>query len=61
MSGAPVKKLPASPSVSSPSVPVADRGGEEVNVSFSDFWAAFDEEAGLFVQITVDFSVWQWA
>jgi hypothetical protein len=37
MSGAPVKKLPASPSVSSPSVAVADRGGEEVNVGFSDF------------------------
>ena len=36
MSGAPVKKLPTSPSVSSPSVPVADRGGEEVNVGFSD-------------------------
>ena len=36
MSGAPVKKLPASPGVSSPSVPVADRGGEEVNVGFSD-------------------------
>src|ERR1700738_121601 len=39
MSGAPVKKLPASASVSSPSVPVADRGGEEVDVGFSDFWA----------------------
>src|SRR5580704_4410273 len=33
---APFKKLPARPSVSSPSVPVADRGGEEVNVGFSD-------------------------
>src|SRR5580704_11624548 len=30
------KKLPARPGVSSPSVPVADRGGEEVNVGFSD-------------------------
>jgi len=39
MSGAPVKKLPASPRVSSPSVPVANRGGEEVNVGFSDFGA----------------------
>jgi hypothetical protein len=39
MSGAPFKKLPASPSVSSSSVPVADRGGEEVNVGFSDFGA----------------------
>ena len=39
MSGAPVKKLPASPSVSSPSVPVADRGGEGVNVGFSNFGA----------------------
>ena len=37
MSGAPVEKLPASPRVSSPSVPVADRGGEEVNVGFSNF------------------------
>ncbi len=39
MSGAPVKKLPASPGVSSPSVPVPDRGGEEVNVGFGDFGA----------------------
>ena len=39
MSGTPFKKLPASPSVSSPSIPVADRGGEEVNVGFSDFGA----------------------
>jgi hypothetical protein len=39
MSGAPFKKLPASPSVSGSSVPVADRGGEEVNVGFSDFGA----------------------
>jgi hypothetical protein len=37
MRGAPVKKLPASPSVSSPSVPVADHGSEKVNVGFSDF------------------------
>ncbi len=37
MSGAPVKKLPARPRVSSPSVPVANRGGEKVNVGFSDF------------------------
>ena len=34
MSGTPVKKLPASPRVSSPSVPVTDRGGEEVDVGF---------------------------
>jgi hypothetical protein len=39
MSRAPVKKLPARPGVSSPSVPVADRGGEKVNVGFSDFGA----------------------
>jgi hypothetical protein len=39
MSGAPFKKLPASPSVSCSSVPVADRGGEEINVGFSDFGA----------------------
>jgi hypothetical protein len=36
MSGAPFKKLPASPGVGSTSVPVADRGGEEVNVGFTD-------------------------
>jgi integrase len=40
MSGAPFKKLPASPSVSGSSVPVAERGGEEVNVGFSDFGAS---------------------
>src|SRR5208282_1466572 len=39
MSGAPVKKLPASPRVGSPSVPVSDRGGEKVNVGFGDFGA----------------------
>src|SRR5260370_29575538 len=39
MSGAPIKKLPASPRVSHPSIPVADRGGEEVNVGFGDFRA----------------------
>jgi len=33
---APFKKLPARPGVGSPSVAVADRGGEEVNVGFSD-------------------------
>jgi hypothetical protein len=44
MSGAPIKKLPASPSVSSPSVPVADRGGEEVNVGFSDFGAGSGDQ-----------------
>src|SRR5271165_6836309 len=37
MSGAPIKKLPASPRVCSPSVPVADRGSEKVNVGFGDF------------------------
>jgi hypothetical protein len=40
MSGTPIKKLPASPSVGLSSVPVTDRGSEEVNVSFNDFWAA---------------------
>ncbi len=39
MSSAPIKKLPASPGVSSPSVPVADRGGEEANVGFIDVGA----------------------
>ena len=39
VSSAPIKKLPACPRVSQPSIPVADRGGEEVNVGFSDFGA----------------------
>src|SRR5258708_638440 len=39
VSGAPIKKLPASPSVGLPCVSVADRGGEKVNVGFSDFGA----------------------
>src|SRR5271165_1632845 len=39
MSSAPVKKLPTSPSVSSPSVPVSDRGCEEVNVGLGDLGA----------------------
>src|ERR1700736_1680864 len=34
MNGAPVKKLPASPSVSLPGIAVTDRGGEKVNVGF---------------------------
>src|ERR1700736_1452054 len=34
MNGAPVKKLPASPSVSLPGIAVTDRGGEEVDVGF---------------------------
>jgi hypothetical protein len=37
MSGAPVKKLPASPGVGGPRVPVADRGSKTINVGFSDF------------------------
>src|ERR1700676_3792312 len=39
MSGAPIKKMPASPRVSQPSIPVADRGGEEVNLDFGNFGA----------------------
>jgi len=39
MSGAPIKKLPASPSVRLPGVSVADRGGEKINVRFSNFGA----------------------
>jgi hypothetical protein len=39
MSGAPVKKLPASPRIGLSRVAVPDRGGEEVNVGFSDFEA----------------------
>jgi hypothetical protein len=37
MSSAPIKKLPASPSVGLPGVPVPDRGREKINVGFSDF------------------------
>jgi hypothetical protein len=37
VSNAPIKELPASPGVSSPSVPVADRSREKVYVGFSDF------------------------
>src|SRR5260370_5555583 len=40
MSTTPVKKLPASPRVSNPGVPVTDRGCEKVNVGFSDFGAS---------------------
>ena len=39
MSSAPIKKLPACSSVSLSRVPVADRGGEKVDVGFSDFGA----------------------
>jgi hypothetical protein len=34
MSGASVKKLPASPSIRLPGIPVPDRGGKEVDVGF---------------------------
>ena len=44
MSGAPIKKLPASTGVGLPGVPVADRGGEEVNVGFGDFRAGGSNE-----------------
>src|SRR5271165_1553357 len=37
MSRTPVKKLPTSPCVGLPRVPVADCGGEKVDVGFSDF------------------------
>jgi hypothetical protein len=39
MSGAPVKKLPASARVGLPGVSVAKRGGESVNIGFSNFGA----------------------
>jgi hypothetical protein len=44
MSGAPVKELPASPRVCSPSVPVADRGSEKVNVGFGKFGSGSSNE-----------------
>jgi hypothetical protein len=40
MSVTPVKKLPASPRVSLPGIPVTDRGGEKVNVGFRNFGAS---------------------
>jgi hypothetical protein len=39
MSDAPIKKLPTSPRVSSPSVPVPNRGGEKVDAGLSDLEA----------------------
>ena len=45
--GAPVKKLPASPGVSLSGIPVADRGGEEINVGFSDFGPAAAISSGI--------------
>src|SRR5271165_7180869 len=39
MSSAPIKKLPASPRVSLPGVPVPNRCGEKVNVGFGNFGA----------------------
>jgi hypothetical protein len=44
MRAAPVKKLPTRPSISSPSIPIVDRGGEEVNVGFSDFGAGSGDQ-----------------
>jgi len=45
MSGAPVKKLPASARVGLPSVSVANRGGESVNIVFSNFGAGKQQSA----------------
>jgi hypothetical protein len=39
VSSAPVKNLPARPSVGLPGIPITNCGGEKVNVSFSDFGA----------------------
>ena len=39
MSGAPAKKLPASPRVSLSGISVANRSSEKVNVAFSNFGA----------------------
>ena len=44
MSGAPAKKLPASPGIGLPGISVADRGGEKVNVGFSDFGAGSSDQ-----------------
>jgi hypothetical protein len=44
MSSAPIKKLPASPRVGSPSVPIADRGSEKVNVGFGDCGAGISNQ-----------------
>jgi hypothetical protein len=53
MSGTPIKKLPASPSVGLSSVPVTDRGSEEVNVSFSDFGAGVDLASGRLLRLAL--------
>ena len=44
MSGAPVKKLPASPGVGLPGVAVTDRGGEKIDVGFGNFGAGGGDE-----------------
>jgi hypothetical protein len=49
-----IKKLPTSASVGLSSVPVTDRGSEEVNVSFSDFGAGVGLVSGRLVQLTLD-------
>jgi hypothetical protein len=41
VSGAPVKKLPASPRLGSPSVPVTDSSSEKVNKGQIDYWNDF--------------------
>jgi hypothetical protein len=44
MSGAPVKKLPASTRVSLSGIPVANRSSEKVNVAFSNFGAGSGDQ-----------------
>jgi hypothetical protein len=47
MSGAPVKKLPASARVGLPGVSVANRDGESVNIGFSNFGPAAAISSGI--------------
>jgi hypothetical protein len=44
VSSAPIKKLPASPRISQPGIPVTDGRGEEVNVCFGDFGAGSSDK-----------------
>jgi hypothetical protein len=50
----PIKKLPTSASVGLSSIPVTDRGSEEVNASFSDFGAGFGLASGRLLRLALD-------
>ena len=54
VSFAPIKKLPTSASVGLSSVPVTDRGSEEINVSFGDFGAGVGLASGRLLRLALD-------